>query len=1057
MNRSATRRRATATVDSPRRLSPPRTAVDVARGAAAFVVLLLCCVGIPWILLGVAPLGPLSVPTWAGVSGALTRPDDGHLFLSALGVLAWLAWLVFTTSVVLEAVAVIRGLPTPRLPLLGSVQRPAAALVAAAAVLLSSHPLATTVDPPRASGPALTTVAFTTSSASSGRGIHEAAPDIDLRDTTADHHAAAPPAKQRTQQRTVTVRRGDTLWSLAETHLGSGSRFREIASLNYGRRQPDGRALTDTHWIYPGWVLVMPGATATRPTAAAPNQGHSGQTHADTASYTVRHGDSLWSIAQHHLGDGARYREIDHLNKDKPQRVGGSLTDPDVILPGWILRLPAPRHHAAPTRTTTPAVAAHPRPTVPPAAPPTAAPSTQQSAPPRTAPGSARVPVDSGPASPETGASTGTDHRGATSDVTPVADGADDPGVPIHELVLGLTVLTAAGFLAELARRRRNQQRLRRAGRRISMPAPEPAAAEVTLRAAQDPNSLASLTDALDAMSALCRDTGRAMPRILAAVLSRESLELVVVDDGDPVAPFVATDSGRWRWDPTARTDAGADFASASRYPALVTIGVAADAVVLVNLEAAGTLTISGAEGAARDVLRALALELATSALNERSVLILPPAMAEVAMVSDACRVCSADPDAAARRARTHLTSVAGMLRDAGVIDLHDARAHDVLGDASTPLLLVTAGPVDAAPWSGVAAITTEDAATTGWTLTVDEDGRAQLADLGFELLAQRLTEVDYDALISVLRASCDTDVVESEPVVEDDDAAVDAIVYPATAAALESTRHAVVAALPRPPMVLWEEADQGPSGPRALLLGRPQIVGTTDDVARGRRGRATELLAYLALHPGASANEIDEALWPGQRVTKDARNSVMSRARSWLGTDSDGEPHLALVGENGDYRLHGVSSDWSDFLDLARAGLSAEVDELGVLNALEQAMSLVRARPFLGIDPATYLWAEADTQEMISTIVDVAHVLSLTHLSQGNFFAAQEAATRGLLVDPVSELLHCDAIRAAHARGDDEEALRLSDRLRTQVGLIDPDLDLSDESIELLTRIARR
>ena len=186
--------------------------------------------------------------------------------------------------------------------------------------------------------------------------------------------------------------------------------------------------------------------------------------------------------------------------------------------------------------------------------------------------------------------------------------------------------------------------------------------------------------------------------------------------------------------------------------------------------------------------------------------------------------------------------------------------------------------------------------------------------------------------------------------------------------------------------------------------------MGTTDDQARGRRGRATELLAYLALHPGASANEIDEALWPGQRITKVARNSVMSRARSWLGTDSDGEPHLALVGEHGDYRLHGVSSDWSDFLDLARAGLSAEVDELGVLNALEQAMSLVRARPFLGIDPATYLWAEADTQEMISTVVDVAHVLSLTHLSQGNFFAAQSRDAPVGAVQLESGLLGRDA-----------------------------------------------
>jgi hypothetical protein len=57
------------------------------------------------------------------------RPaDDGHLLLSALGVLAWLAWFVFDQRPA-QAVAVIRGLPT--LPLLGSVQRPAAALVAA--------------------------------------------------------------------------------------------------------------------------------------------------------------------------------------------------------------------------------------------------------------------------------------------------------------------------------------------------------------------------------------------------------------------------------------------------------------------------------------------------------------------------------------------------------------------------------------------------------------------------------------------------------------------------------------------------------------------------------------------------------------------------------------------------------------------------------------------------------------------------------------------------------------------------------------------------------------
>ncbi len=57
---------------------------------------------------------------------------------------------------------------------------------------------------------------------------------------------------------TVTVRPGDTLWGLARTHLGTGTRWKQIFDLNAGRVQADGKRLTDPDLIVIGWVLELP-------------------------------------------------------------------------------------------------------------------------------------------------------------------------------------------------------------------------------------------------------------------------------------------------------------------------------------------------------------------------------------------------------------------------------------------------------------------------------------------------------------------------------------------------------------------------------------------------------------------------------------------------------------------------------------------------------------------------------------------------------------------------------------------------------------------------------
>lgn len=262
-------------------------------------------------------------------------------------------------------------------------------------------------------------------------------------------------------------------------------------------------------------------------------------------------------------------------------------------------------------------------------------------------------------------------------------------------------------------------------------------------------------------------------------------------------------------------------------------------------------------------------------------------------------------------------------------------------------------------------------------------------------------------------------------------------------------------AAAGRPEPVAEAAADAGPA---VLLLGPISIEGASGRIDSSRRSAGIELVTFLALNPGVDHHGIDDALWPGRLVNKQMRNAVISRTRSWLGKDADGQAHLPRVQDTGDsrYRLGpAVTCDWTRFQRFARTGL-ARHDEDGDL-ALRRALALVRGRPFTGIDPQRYAWAEPVIQEMVSAVVDVAYELSTRRREADDIPGALWAAKRGLLAAEESEMLHRQIFLAHHTAGDIDALREAAARLARINEQLLGGVDMEAETAELLRNLLPR
>ncbi len=1007
----------------------------VGRALLALLLITAIVVGVPALLLAIGAVpGQEPLSSWTRLGEALTSPDDGTLLLALLVVVAWASWAVLTAALALEMAGRMRGVPVPRLPTMSLPQGVARGLIGAVAAAFL------TVQPATASPLAAPVVAASPAGPAVARGEpadRRPAPDpMPASATPIGGGMAHHPAETAAQRAAVaadeqvppfahTVRPGETLWSLAERYLGDGSRYTEIAELNYGRLQPDGGALNDSHWIMPGWHVLVPeeedlggeGASAGSPAVAATSD------EGDAPEHVVEPGESLWQIAEDELGDGRKWPDIYAASTGLDQPDGDRLRDPDHLRPGWELALHVDRPPATPaTDPVAPsAMPAVPQPATTPAA----------TIPAATTP-AATIPAATTPAATTPAAHSQTGPDAAPDAAVDVWDGLDELSPWTARTTGGVGALLAAGILATLGTRRRMQNLRRRPGMPLPRISADLADAERRLRTAADPLSVHTIDLVLRSLANHCARTGVALPALRAARLTPTRFEIYVEHAVQLPEPWFCPDEMPtglvWALTPDEAPiladDELADIPAP--YPALVTLGHDhEDAHFLVDLEHLGVLDLVGPTEVSRAVLAAIAVELATStwADDVQVTVVGEFAGLEDGLKTGRLRYLPALGDALdelATRAQQDEEALIG----AGAVDLQQARALGIEPGTWTTEVLLVAVPMTETQqvrlaelvgrrprtaWAGV----TLASGTGRWTLRLTtRDGEAELAPLGLSLRPQ-LMDDDIRSQVQHLVALADPDVpptdravsveenTPDEPCLLDLDDCRDQL-------AVEADDDAVVQAVSPSAGMLDPQV-----APVVRVLGSVQIEGARGQVEPSKRARLSELIAFLALNPGVDHVQIDEAIWPGRRPEDNlnTRNTATSKARAWLGRTASQQDYLPRHAAATGYALsEEVRTDWALWQELVGDAVVTAATE-----DLDAALALVRGRPFEGVHPRRYAWADTLRQQMTAHIVDAAYELARRRLLSGRWQAAEAATVVGLMVEPAWEPLWRLRIMAAH------------------------------------------
>lgn len=854
------------------------------KAALAALGLLLLLVGFPIFLLLTAGAPP--IPTSLPDRADLTQPIGVDLILGVLLIVVWLAWLQFAVCTVVEVVGFVRGggLPTV-VPLSGPTQALARALVGTVLV-----------------GTALL----------SGTGAASAATAVDTGAQTGSQAVSS--------QIVQTEQSGHE----AGAEAPGGSATAETApETGPGSAASTAEAPVQRMVPVPGVPAEMTDVIGHKVTIVQPPKAH--------------YHDNLWDIAERHLGEGRRWKEIFDLNQGRVQPDGGQLVLGRLIQPGWVLMMPEDAVGAQRVRA-------------------------------ETAPAPAAAPVS------QLGASdTGADAAAAEAVATP------DSSLPGDLATGGLLAASVLGALVLERRRRRGRG-----------PDPDAVEAEVALRVGADEDRATWLDAALRSLSAACRFGAIALPPVYAARVGDDSLELRIAGEHQqtPAGWRVEDDGRRWVLD---RNDTLPTERGHAPYPGLVCLGRDDDGFdVLVDLESAdGVVSIEGAPAIAREVVSALAVQLATVPWSDQQSVLghdLNPSLRHIGqqgieLVDDLDTALSDLEGAGGQPAQQVLSGRLG--RSAGV-----APRYLMLGAAPQGSAEDRLGALTREGMRGLGVVTVGTVRSSRWRATITDAGRLALPLLDVEVEAVRLGHDSAELLADLFDDARDN---------SEDDRETRPTIPPTAAGAGDDSA--------------WSSA--------AVRVG---VLGSLELRVRGeidpaRRELATELVTFLALqtepvHPSV----LGASVWP-MGVTPEVRDATVSRVRDWVGTDVDGN-HLVRETDNGRlYLATDAAVDWQAFCELIRRARTAGEREEPEL--LRRALQLVRGPLLDGVPARRYSWVPRTHVRRMAhdLVIDTAH--RLAEISHQDPPGAAASARAGLRLAPDSQLLWRDLLSAAHRAED--------------------------------------
>ncbi|MYW91669.1 LysM peptidoglycan-binding domain-containing protein [Amycolatopsis rubida] len=945
------------------------------RGALAALALLAFVAGTPCGLLALGadparlipdrwpdpvPISQWPERIWSTLRWAWLTGDLVHWLIVAV---AWAGWLLLTLSVVVEVIRQTgHGIRTARGLLNRAPRGQWIAGLVAAALMAASAGTAT------ASGLPATPAAATAPPWPATRQPATPASDTHTLDAPAvasdrPHHANAVP---------YTVVHGDTLWDLAQRHLGKGTRYHEIMRLNPALlKAPDE--------LEPGWTLLLPGD--------AKGVSRPADTEATSRTVNVAAGDTLSGIAERELGNPDAWHTLFDLNAGRVQPDGRVLRHPDQLLPGWQLHLPA--------TPAPPADAAQRSAPMPPPAAPSRGPTRPPSA------GSSAAPTPR--AAPE-------------HDTQPSTDPVSLPegGLVGFGLALSVTVLL---FLA----------RRRRRARRTPTGDLTPPDAEETEPLRPGP-TVGTLTTAVHTRHTELEDN-----EAEDAGTGTDS-----ADRGKAIDVVMA--EHRRVWPP----------------PAPVLTAYTGTAAQTVDLVSSGGLALAG-PGAASAARAVLAAVLAVDAHYPAQALLVDPGTAELIAgrpgptpLHEAPGIeIGTDETTALAQLHTELARRA-RLRDEDQLDA-DLQSGAVPRDRGpspaevtdpVPLLLVLARP-SPRHWREWATVLAQGSGVGihilllgekrlhdvgGFTgLSVETDGTVQAvfgdSDVEAGARAEILNPAEADEvwhLLAAARAPAPRRAPDTETTDHTDSDNRD-----------EPAGHATPANASRD--------DQRPASTResvalVRLLGGVRVEAGGNHV-RGLRSRAREVLAYLAAHQhGTTADTLREAIQPDQPAAR--LHEAVSFARGALRTATGRDDEQFVLAESGRYRLDpaSITADVWDLDDtLTRARTAG--DPATRLASLRHLAQLCRAGAPL--DGVSYSWAEPVAEHWRSHVIDALVALT-DDVRDHNPDEALDALAIAITWDPYIEALYRRTMKLQRDLGRFPAAHSTYQRLCTNLRDID-------------------